>query len=117
MQNGRPRIRIRYRTSNTAVPASGWFGKMLAVVLAGVALTAALVFSIIFFAILAAVALIGGGYLWWKTRALRRQLREQFAAAQARAANAHSQGDVIEGEFARAEQDRSSERLQDRIPR
>ena len=107
MQHSRPRIRIRYRMSNRPAPATGWLGKLLAVALAGVAIAAAFIFSIIFLAILAAAGVLVGGYLWFKTRALRRQLREQFAAMQARAAATQGQeamrpqGDVIEGEFAR----------------
>ena len=55
-------------------------------------LAGAFVISFVFLAIGLAVVLIFGGYLWWKTRALRGQLRARMQA--------HSQpgGQVIEGE-------------------
>ena len=40
-------------------------------------LVVAFMFSILVFAAVATVALVAAGYLWWKTRALRRQLRER----------------------------------------
>src|SRR5688572_25716170 len=103
MQSNRPRIRIRYSGPRSSVPASGWFGKALAVAASVVVLATALVFSVVLVAVLFAVGLIAGGYLWWKTRTLRRQLREQMAAMQARAAGPQPQGEVIEGEFSRAQ--------------
>jgi protein-S-isoprenylcysteine O-methyltransferase Ste14 len=65
-------------------------------VLGGVlVLASAFVVSLAFLAIGLAVVLIGGGYLWWQTRELRRQIR-------ARMQQGHEQpqyaGDVIEGE-------------------
>jgi hypothetical protein len=33
--------------------------------------------SLLIFAAVAAIALLVGGFLWWKTRALRRQMRER----------------------------------------
>lgn len=86
----------------------GLFGKVVAGVLALGVFALSLMFSV---AVLA-VAVVGGaiawGYLWWKTRALRRQLREQGGMAQAmfrqRAANDAEQTDdgiVLEGEVIR----------------
>jgi hypothetical protein len=60
-------------------------------------LASAFVLSLIFVAIALAVVLIGGGYLWWKTRELRRQLRVRM----------HGQpqpgGEIIEGEVIEVE--------------
>ena len=62
------------------------FVKTIAVAGAGIVLVSAIAISIVFFAV-AIVFLVGvGGYLWWKTRHLRKQMRTQFA-----------QSDVIEG--------------------
>jgi hypothetical protein len=46
-----------------------------------VVLAAAFLFSLVLFAVLLGVGLIAGAYLWWKTRGLRRQLRESVEAA------------------------------------
>ena len=52
-----------------------------------VLLVAAFTFSLLVLAILAIVGVLVWGYLWWKTRDLRRQIREQPPG-----------GRVIEGE-------------------
>jgi hypothetical protein len=57
---------------------------------AAVLLVAAFMFSLLVFAILATGGLLAWGYLWWKTRELRRELREQPPG-----------GRVIEGEAIR----------------
>jgi membrane protein implicated in regulation of membrane protease activity len=62
-------------------------GKVVAIAAAGLLLLAALAFSLVLFAVAAVVALLAGGWIWWKTRALRRQLRERPPG-----------GHVIEGE-------------------
>jgi hypothetical protein len=104
MNSNRPRIRIRYSGSRRSVPATGWFGKVLAVAASVTVLAIALLFSVVLVAALLAVGVVAGGYIWWTTRALRRQLREQMAAMQARAAAApQQQGEIIEGEFQRAQ--------------
>jgi hypothetical protein len=102
MHTGRPRFRIRYTGSRTNAPALGWFGKIVAFAAAGVLVTATLVFSVVLFAALLAFGLIAGGYIWWKTRALRKHMRAQFEAMQARSPVKPEAGDVIEGEFTRA---------------
>ncbi len=69
-----------------------------------------LMFSVVFFAIVLTLGAVAWGYLWWKTRAVRRQMRERAAAAGA--ANGGAQrgrgpaggaggGMVIEGEVIR----------------
>ena len=40
-------------------------------------LVVAFMVSLLFFAIVAAAVLVIGGYLWWKTRELRKQMRER----------------------------------------
>jgi uncharacterized membrane protein len=80
----------------------GWFGKIVAFAVAGVLLTATLVFSVVLFAAFLAFGVIAGGYIWWKTRALRKHVRAQFEAMQARSPVRPEAGEVIEGEFTRA---------------
>ena len=55
-----------------------------------VVLVVAFMFSLVILAAVAAVALVAGTYLWWKTRALRRQMRERPPG-----------GHVIDGEVIR----------------
>ena len=75
----------RFSTSAPGLPA-----KVLTFVSAAVLLVVALMFSLLVFAILVTGGLLVWGYLWWKTRELRRQMREQPLG-----------GRVIEGETIR----------------
>lgn len=70
--------------------ASGLLGKVLTFASAAVLLVVAFMFSLLVFAILATGGLLVWGYLWWKTRDLRRQMRERPPG-----------GRVIEGETIR----------------
>jgi predicted lipid-binding transport protein (Tim44 family) len=58
-------------------------GRVLGFALGVVVLVASLIFSVVVFAILLGVAVLVGGYLWWRTRDLRRQIREQMQAQDA----------------------------------
>ena len=87
-------LQLGYRGSVSA-RARDMFLKAVAVVAGGVALVGAFVLSLALFAIAATVTLAVGGYLWWKTRKLRKQMR---AAAHAQMSQPpYSRGDVIEG--------------------
>ena len=63
-------------------------------------LGAALMFSIVFFAIALTIGLIIAGRLWWKTRELRKQMRE-YAATRQRAGERIIEGEVIHEEMQR----------------
>jgi hypothetical protein len=69
---------------------------------AALMLASAFVLSLVVLAIGLAVVVIGGGYLWWQTRELRKQLRERMQA------QPHSQGrrvgEVYEGEVVSQDQ-------------
>ena len=71
--------------------AESFLRKALGVILGAVLLAAALLFSVFVFAVLAVGGLLVLGYLWWKTRDLRRQLRQQMSEQT-------PGGHVIEGE-------------------
>ena len=66
---------------------------VLTFVSAAVLLVAAFTFSLLVLAILAIVGVLVWGYLWWKTRELRKQMREQPPG-----------GRVIEGEAIREDE-------------
>lgn len=59
-----------------------------------------LMFSALLFALIALAGLCAWGYLWWKSRALRRQMRGQVFCDDADACRVTG-GDVIEGEVIR----------------
>jgi predicted lipid-binding transport protein (Tim44 family) len=97
----------------------GPVAQILTVVVGAVMLGAALLFSFVFFAVLAVVVLIFGGYFWWKTRALRAQIRQQMQAMQEQAAaqqanpdfaaaeqSHEATGEIIEGEAVRVPEER-----------
>ena len=86
-----PRARIGYQGS--AVSRARTLASKALVVLGGaLALAGAFVLSVVFLAIGLAVVLGVGGYLWWKTRELRRQIRAQMQE------QPRSGGVIIEGE-------------------
>jgi hypothetical protein len=61
---------------NAGAPLSPW--KKIAAVLAGSALfVLALMFSVVLFAVVLTVGVVVWSWFWWKTRGVRRQMREQ----------------------------------------
>jgi Flp pilus assembly protein TadB len=58
-------------------PRSGLLGKILTTVASAAVLVVVFMLSLLVFAAVIAIALLAGGFLWWKTRALRRQMRER----------------------------------------
>ncbi|MEO6184907.1 MAG: hypothetical protein ABIP38_04550 [Steroidobacteraceae bacterium] len=66
--------------------------KVVATVLGAALVAGAFVVSIVFFAVALAVALVVVGYLWWKTRHLRKQMRQRVDGRDI------IEGEVIEGE-------------------
>ena len=95
---------------------SGKPGGLLAQVLTALvglgALILGLMFSAVFFVVLAVAGLILWGYFWWKTRALRRQIREQMAAQASQGfakptPDPAPGGDIIEGESVRVVDERN----------
>lgn len=72
-------------------PHSGPFAKLLAFVLSALFVVLAFMFSLIALAVVAVGGLMLWGWLWWKTRALRKSMQ----------ASPVSDPRVIEGEFIR----------------
>ena len=105
--------------------AAGPIGRAVALAAGGLVLVAALFVSAVVFSVLLVAGAIAGGWFWWKTRGLRRQIRERLAQMQqmqagvaggpqaawgpfdagsvdpARARPARASGDVIDGDFIR----------------
>ena len=92
MQLDEPRARIGYRGS--AISRAKQIAlKTIGVLVGVVMLASAFVLSLTFLVIMLAVMLTLGGYLWWKTREVRKQLRARMQPQPV--------GDVIEGEVIR----------------
>lgn len=70
----------------------GLMSKLLTAAFGVLALAGVLVFSVLAFVAVTTIALIVGAYLWWNTRAIRKQMRERPPG-----------GRIIEGEVIRDE--------------
>jgi ABC-type bacteriocin/lantibiotic exporter with double-glycine peptidase domain len=92
------------------LPATSLLGRIIATVLTLVIGVGLFMFSMIVFAVLLVVALVFGTYLWWRTRGLRRQLREQIAQSgghpdtMTRTNAPNHTATVIEGEYVRLDE-------------
>lgn len=84
-------------------PMSTWQKLVAGVAGAGI-FVLALMFSVVLFAVVATVGLAVWGWVWWKTRELRKQMREQMERqrqGQGPGAQGDADGLVIEGEVIR----------------
>jgi len=100
MQPDEPRARIGYR--GTALSRAKEIAVKAMLVLGGaVTLVSAVVVSLTFLFIGLVVVLTFGGYLWWKTRDLRKHLRDRLQP--------RGSGEIIEGEVI-SRDDRVSDR-------
>jgi uncharacterized protein HemX len=81
--------------------------KILAFILGAGFLVLAFMFSLVALAVIVVVGLGVWGWLWWKTRAVRKQMREQMGEQMrnpaASATSASRDGYIIEGEVIREE--------------
>ena len=72
------RLRLAGGDSSRRVHASGLLGKVVAIAVGAVLLVAVFTVSLLVFAIVVTGGLLVLGYLWWKTRDLRKQIRQQM---------------------------------------
>ena len=93
MQSDEERSTLTGSDARFSSNASGFLSKVLTFAFAAVLLVVAFTFSLLVFAILVTGVLLVWGYLWWKTRELRRQMRERPPG-----------GLVIEGEAIREDE-------------
>lgn len=109
-------MNINFKPSGQA--PRGIFAQIFTAFLGLLVLGAALLFSFVFFAVLAVAVLLFGGYFWWKTRALRAEIRKQMQA-QAEAQQSgpgfdapeqqpSGEGEIIEGEAVRVPEERET---------
>jgi hypothetical protein len=71
--------------------------KAIAVAAGALLIASAIAVSVVLFIVLIAGALVGGTYLWWKTREVRKQMRE--ATSEHVRPSGAPRGEVIEGEI------------------
>ena len=89
---------------NQAKPPGSLLGKLLALVAGVILLVLGFMFSLVLLAVFVAVGLTLGAWFFWKTRHVRKAMREAGAMR-----NPPADGDVIEGEAVIVEEYRVSE--------
>lgn len=105
----RDKTTFHLRGVRMGIPPTGFFGRLLAVIAGMVLLVLGLMFSVVIIAVALTLGLAVWGWLWWKTRALRRQMREQMQAQSPFGPPPPDAGRVIEGEVIGRGDERSEE--------
>ena len=88
------RINVRGR------PVRNLVARIITIITGAVLFAGAFVVSVVFFAVILAVAVVLGGYFLWKTRHLRKQMRQQYGERDV------IEGTVIEGTVISSEETR-----------
>ncbi|CAB3786659.1 hypothetical protein LMG27177_02052 [Paraburkholderia fynbosensis] len=96
--------RLRQNGATTRPGPPGLLAKVLAVVIGAALLVVGFAVSLMVLALVLGAGIVIGGFVWWKTRDLRKRLREQAMRAQQmheqqvreRAGQRMDIGDVIE---------------------
>lgn len=81
---------FQFRIEGKVGRESGPIAKFVAVTLGVAALVAGLFLSVFMFAGLLVVGAVAGGWIWWRTRGLRRQLKDTLKTAEERLAAARA---------------------------
>ncbi len=89
---------------NQTKPPTGPLAQALALVVGAILLVLGFMFSLVLLAVFVAVGLMLGAWFFWKTRHVRKAMREAGAMR-----NPPAHGDVIEGEAVIVEEYRVSE--------
>ncbi|MBU1237695.1 MAG: hypothetical protein KJ634_03655 [Gammaproteobacteria bacterium] len=97
------------RNSPFTVQDASPLQKVLTFVVGGVLLVLGLMFSAVVVVAGIVIGLIVWGYLWWKTRELRRAMREAQSTAYS---TTRTDGNIIEGEAVVVEEIRTTERVE-----
>ncbi len=88
-----------YRASQLS-QSWGWLGRVASALVAVGVGVVLFMFSLAVFAVIITLALGAWGYVWWRTRDLRRQMRDSMAHR-----STATRGDVIEGDFIRIDRE------------
>jgi Flp pilus assembly protein TadB len=92
---------FRPRITRIQPQSSGFFGRLVAVVVGAGLLVLGLMFSVVLIVAAAIAGLVIWGWFWWKTRALRRQMRERMDMPFGNVEPVQPEGRIIEGEVIR----------------
>lgn len=95
-------MQIHILPPSSSGPA-GLLRKVVAIALALVLAVVVLMFSAVLLAVVLVIAIIGGAYLWWKLRHVRKLMQEMQRAQAAARQNQPSRGEVFEGEVIEGE--------------
>ena len=90
-------IRIHLNDPRAALPGRrpSLLRKVVGATLGLAALVGAFMLSVVVLAVVATAGVIGGAWLWWRTRELRKRMTEQMRARE------QAEGRVIDGEVIR----------------
>lgn len=95
-------MQIKYIPPSSARPA-GLLQKVAGVIVMIVLAGVALMFSVVLLTAILIIAIVGGVYLWWKTRELRKVMKSMQRAQAAAMQDAPFKGEVSEGEVVEGE--------------
>ncbi|HEY9193976.1 MAG TPA: hypothetical protein VIO81_13995 [Methyloversatilis sp.] len=96
---------FRPRITRIEPQSSGFVGRLIGVLVGAGLLVLGLMFSVVLIIAAAIAGLVIWGWFWWKTRALRRQMRERMDMPFADVQPVQPGGRIIEGEVIRAPDD------------
>lgn len=82
MQFDKQQERLRQSGATMRPGPPSLLAKVLAVVIGAALLVVGLAVSLVMLAVVLGAGIVIGGFVWWKTRDLRRQLREEAIRAQ-----------------------------------
>lgn len=92
-------MRMKYELNGSGKPP-GLLRKLVALVMTVALIALVLMFSAVLFAIILVVGTVAGAYIWWRTRELRKQMRDLYSHPMREEASA-SNDTVFEGEVIR----------------
>ena len=93
---------MRYIAYTTSTPSSP-LRKVLAVIVTAALAVLGFMFSAVLLAVVLVAAVLGGIYVWWKTREVRKQMQQMQQSMRDFQAQAQAQGQTADSEIFRGE--------------
>lgn len=84
--------------------------KIVALIAIAALAVVAIMFSVVLLAVILVVAVFGGAYFWWKTRELRKMMRDFTPPPDVAMRSDTFAGEVFEGEVIRVDESRLEDR-------